>query len=193
MDIDIPPYKGRETATERDYHPRLYKNTYSFPWSTKNPDSWVSSVEFWRSLNSEIIWIFFPLQRSFLSYELTVFQKYKGSAGNSDCGSPTGAFSMDDYKKANNTTETLLLSQDSHQNDKLAEYKRDKSSNFNSYRWVSGNSWETQVCCISSTFRIHLCHICFSYHREIKIVPCPFITNTSSTWTELYSCYYYHF
>lgn len=109
MDIDIPPYKGRETATERDYHPWLYKNTYSFPWSKKPPDSWVSSVEFWRSLNSEIIWIFFPLQRSFLSYELTVFQKYKGSAGNSDCGSPTGAFSMDDYKKANNTTETLLL------------------------------------------------------------------------------------
>lgn len=33
----IPPSKGREIPTGGDYHPWLYKNTYSFPWSTKKP------------------------------------------------------------------------------------------------------------------------------------------------------------
>lgn len=86
--------------------------------------------------------------------------------------------------------KNLVTSQDSHQNDELAEYERDKSSNFNSFRWVSDDSWEMWDCYSSSTFRTHLCHVCSSYQRNIKIVPAPFITNINCTWTERNSYYY---
>lgn len=93
---------------------------------------------------------------------------------------------MDDYKKVNNPTKPLATSQDSHQN--LAEYERDKSSNFKSFRWGSDDVWEMWDCSISSTFRAHLWHGCFSYQREIKIVSAPFLT-ISSTQAELNSSY----
>lgn len=105
----IPPNKGTEIPTERKrLSPLALQEHIFFPIKHRETDFWVSSVEFWGSLNSGIIWIF-PLQRSFVSYKPIAFHKYKETVVNSNCSSHTGIFSMDDYKKANDSTKTLLL------------------------------------------------------------------------------------
>lgn len=103
----IPSYEGTEIPTERNKLSSLALEEHIFfPIKHKETGFLVSSVEFGGSLNSGIIWIFM-LPRSFVSYMLIAFYKYKETVVN--CPSHTGIFSTDDYKKANNSAETLLF------------------------------------------------------------------------------------
>lgn len=162
-------------------------HTYFFPWSTKPqiPGYLLENSE--QASTQKLFGVFFHYREVLYLISFQPFKNTKEVQATVTVAAPLG-FSAWMITKRQITPQKPRYSQDSHQSDELAEYERDKSSNSNSFRWVPDNSWEVQVCCVGSTFRIHLCHVCFSYQREIKTGPSPFIT--SSTWTELYSYYY---
>lgn len=185
--------KGGEIPTGRDYHPCLHKNTFFSPMKHKTPRIFgifcriLKKHQFRNYLD-----FFFPLQRIFffLSYKLPAFQKYKGNAGSSDCGSPTGVFSRDDHKKANNSTETSSFLAEIHI--RMMNWQNMKETNpvpptaLGEFQTIPGRG--KSVLLVPHPEFIFATSV---FHSTGRLKSClsPFITNTSSTWAEL--CSYY--